>query len=230
MDEIHKKNNYIIHQWRQSLNSISLLTEAIKLKTTMKDISEKTLIKITSDIYRNLDFMEETADSFSNLFKPSKKREYVVVQKSISKVSSILLPQLNTYKIPIQTLGDNCTAFIIDNEFQQVVLNILCNSRDILISNKISNPRIDIIVIEETNYIVVKIYDNGGGIPQTILTHLFKNYMTTKKNEGSEIGLTISKEIIENSLKGYLSAQNWEEGTCFTITLPKKPDLLSEEI
>lgn len=68
---------------------------------------------------------------------------------------------------------------------------------------------------------VIGIRDNGGGIPGELLPEkLFQPHVTTKGDQGTGIGLQISRWIIENHMKGKISAQNVEGGAEFMIELP----------
>ncbi|MCT7574251.1 ATP-binding protein [Aliarcobacter butzleri] len=51
---------------------------------------------------------------------------------------------------------------------------------------------------------------------------MFEPYFTTKhKAQGTGLGLYIAKMIVENSLLGFLSIENKQNGACFTIKIPK---------
>ena len=66
----------------------------------------------------------------------------------------------------------------------------------------------------------MSVEDNGGGILITPIEKIFEPYMTTKSdNEGTGIGLYMSKLIIEKSMKGRLYAQNKVDGAIFTIEI-----------
>ncbi|MBF0237137.1 MAG: GAF domain-containing protein [SAR324 cluster bacterium] len=67
----------------------------------------------------------------------------------------------------------------------------------------------------------VEVEDNGPGIPPEVLPRIFESYFTTKlKGEGSGLGLSIVKDIVENRHKGRIEVETQPGKTCFRIILP----------
>ena len=77
-------------------------------------------------------------------------------------------------------------------------------------------------VSPEGDYLIIKIKDNGQGIPRDIQSKLFDPFFTTKPvGQGTGLGLSISYQIIVQNHGGNLSCNSSpEEGTEFVITLP----------
>jgi signal transduction histidine kinase len=98
----------------------------------------------------------------------------------------------------------------------QVVLNILQNSQDNAKEKEIKDPKIEISVWDKR----IEIWDNGGGIEAEFIPKIFDPYFSTKHAKiGTGLGLYMSKIIIQEHHKGTLSAQNRDDGVCFTIDL-----------
>jgi signal transduction histidine kinase len=118
-------------------------------------------------------------------------------------------------------------AVIMKNELVQVFMNLIKNARDAVIERGVEKGEIDIVVDEEGPHVVVTVEDNAGGIPETVLPHIFDPYFTTKESSrGTGLGLYMSRGIVEESMGGSLEAENGERGARFTVRLPKEPEVL----
>jgi two-component system, NtrC family, sensor kinase len=80
---------------------------------------------------------------------------------------------------------------------------------------KLSTQNID-------NQIIIKIADNGTGIPESVKEKIFQPFFTTKPTgEGTGLGLSLSYDIITKGHNGTIEVHSKEgEGTEFVITLP----------
>jgi len=99
---------------------------------------------------------------------------------------------------------------------QQVFLNVLNNA---LASVK-DGGQIHIEIIQpDEHHAAVKITDNGTGIPEEQLQHVFEPFYTTKL-QGTGLGLSITYDIVKK-LGGDITVDSIVgEGTCFTIRIP----------
>ena len=71
---------------------------------------------------------------------------------------------------------------------------------------------------------VITIEDNGGGIPEAIISKIFNQYFSTKEQSiGTGLGLHMSKRIVIESLKGDIYVKNSEYGAIFFIEIPLLP-------
>ena len=111
---------------------------------------------------------------------------------------------------------------------EQVILNLLSNARDAIIDRQARDPeapagRIRVHMHEdlERASIYITVDDNGGGIAEDVLPHIFAPFVTTKESgQGTGLGLSISYGIIEG-MRGVISVANADEGARFEITLAR---------
>jgi PAS domain S-box-containing protein len=207
----------IAHQWRQPLNALGIRIQKLKFNYHKNQIDEDFILKFIDENKQTIEFMSKTIDNFRSFFRVDKAKSEFDVRESIEDVTNMITAQLKHHNISLEIIGD---TFVIDGyktEFQQVILNIVSNAKDILIKKNITDPKITIKLYHDN---LVTIEDNGGGIEFDILDRVFEPYFTTKEQgEGTGMGLYMSKMIIEDNMNGKLYASNNEFGAIFIIEM-----------
>ncbi|WP_170152102.1 ATP-binding protein [Vogesella indigofera] len=119
-------------------------------------------------------------------------------------------------------------------QLEQVIINLIKNAVDAMTEKNRSDEPMRIFAYSERRgrHIRLGIRDNGTGIPENILPHVFDPFYSSK-SEGMGLGLTISQTIIE-SIGGRLAARNLETGGAeFSLTVPvlknSHPDAKEEQ-
>ena len=72
----------------------------------------------------------------------------------------------------------------------------------------------------DKNEVMISVRDSGLGIPDSLLEKIFEPFMTHGKKEGTGLGLTIAKKIVESHSGKIFVESNLGEGATFNITLP----------
>ena len=209
----------IAHQWRQPLNAISAAVSVINLKVKNGQYNYEMSKDISSKIERYIQHLSSTIDDFRDFFKPQKEMRLTNFEVIFSKAYTLIESDLHNKKIEIDLKSSSIEDFTsYENELVQVILNILKNAEDVLNERAIKNP---LICINIQNY-MISIEDNAGGIEKENLEKVFDPYFSTKKKNGTGLGLYMSKVIIEEHCYGNIDVNNGEKGAKFTIKLPQK--------
>ncbi|MHC1791731.1 PAS domain S-box protein [Solidesulfovibrio sp.] len=212
----------IAHQWRQPLNALSILLanlrfeyDAVCSDTSDLDVAHKQAF----DILRK---MSSTIDDFRNFFKPDRSRDPFFVVQAIGDALLLIEASLAQHGISVRFVArHNPQVEGFRGEYAQVVLNLLSNAKDAILARKPTAGYINIRVTKRLGQAVVSISDNGGGIAPDILERIFDPYFTTKgSQDGTGLGLYMSKTIVTDHLHGSLSAANHRDGARMTIRLP----------
>ncbi|MEA3387642.1 MAG: CBS domain-containing protein, partial [Patescibacteria group bacterium] len=204
----------IAHQWRQPLNSLSMLNQSILLKYNRKKLDDKFVEYFKINSNKQIQGMSKTIDDFRDFFKPEKEKVEFVINDVINDTLEMLKPIFIQNKIEIVfDTNQNFTTIGYPNELGQAILNIVNNGKDALVENDVEAKKIEINIEQIENEIVLKTSDNAGGIPQDIIDKIFDPYFSTKEERnGTGLGLYMTKIIIEEHMGGILSVSNDNDG------------------
>lgn len=209
----------IAHQWRQPLNILGLLAQELymsyKKGLFTKELMESNITK-TMQLIKD---MSKTIEDFRNFSRPDREKVSFSVLQAIGNTLSLLEEGFKADDISIKVEREIDPVISgYPNEYSQVLLNILINAREVFLARRVANPSIVIRVFSEEGRAMVTVTDNAGGIAPDIIDKVFDPYFTTKGPEqGTGIGLFMSKAIIEKKMSGVLSVRNTESGAQFRI-------------
>ncbi|PIF04925.1 MAG: histidine kinase [Arcobacter sp.] len=212
----------IAHQWRQPLMELSsILMEAEAKIRISKNLTYNQVLEMIDTSNQILKYMSNTIDDFRNFFATDKEKTKFKISEQIKRTVNILSSTLENKKIQIQIIiQSNPTIYGYQNEYSQVLINIISNAKDVLVQRGIENGIIKVKVYEKDGECITEIIDNAGGISEKYMDDIFKPFMTFEKKNGTGIGLFMSKLIVENNMNGRLSAKNVKNGAQFLIELP----------
>ena len=222
----------IAHQWRQPLNSLILIIQGFKIKFDHNKLSQSFIDTQTQNALRIAKNMSDTIENFRNFFRPHTSRDFFSIQKSIHDSLNIFQANLKNSNISVSVIGEEeIGLFGYENAFTQVILNLVNNAKDAILSEQIQNGRIEISFYKNEDLVMLEIQDNANGIKIKEIEKIFEPYFTTKhKSTGTGVGLYMVKQIIEKQMEGKISVKNqsWMSkitqekyyGACFQIAFP----------
>ena len=118
--------------------------------------------------------------------------------------------------------GQTVSTFMGDyDQFERVVVNLIENA----IKFSLVNPRVEISAFDEEDNIVIKIKDNGVGIPKELQDNIFDRFFRGNQQgvehiTGSGLGLSFVRTIVENH-RGHIVLESGENsGTTFSLLIP----------
>ena len=208
----------ISHQLKTPLTSIRIMLDNISDNPDMPQEIREDFIQ---DISKQVEHMSSLVISLLKIAKfdagtIKMENEEIDAKKLIDSVINNLAILIEIKEIEVITKIDEKAIFIADYKWQQEALtNILKNAIEH------SQPKSNIyIIVENTSiFLKIKIKDEGQGIEQKDLKHIFERFYRAKNcNEDSiGIGLSLAKTIIEQN-NGYIKATSEVgKGTLFEI-------------
>lgn len=218
----------IEHQWRSPLSKLSSNIISIQSEIEFKGMPKKEkLQKSLENMQNTLDYMSNIVDEFKNFHIQDKTKTYFLFDDTLNIALKLLENDFTKLNIQIIRQKDNdLTLYGYQNEFSQVLINILSNSRDVFVERKIKKPLIQIQTYKKDGKIFIKIRDNAQGIEDEHINNIFEQFYSTKQSSG--IGLHLCKMIITQHMSGEINVNNinfsvFSEqcyGAVFTISLP----------
>jgi len=219
----------LLEQYAKLENNNELQEKLTNLKTQHKNLE---IDSLKEEIIQLLNGIEEgskrTAEIVKGLRIFSRMDKNERVSADINEcLASTLVVMKNMTKaevtLNIKLANELPKIDCYPGKLSQVFMNLITNAVQ---ATKLPNrqPKDRIITIEshqENQEILIRISDNGEGIPQQIHDRIFEPFFTTKDvGEGTGLGLSIVHGIIAEH-NGSIEFKNLESGgTCFTIHLP----------
>lgn len=212
----------VAHEVNQPLTAISLYSQ------TAKNFCESGQFEKLPAMFEKMSQHARRAgavlESVQMMTRQGERRKEVVsCQILIDEVIKLAESEARLRDIKIQTFVSNkLTKVSVDRvQIQQVVLNLLRNGMEAMQAVACKNGTTITIkaILNSDNYIEISIADTGGGLSTKMTNKLFTPFTSTKTN-GTGIGLSISKRIVEEHGGRINFASNIPTGTKFFFTLP----------
>ena len=216
---------------------IQQLTEEIELDFLIEDLPKVlSSMKIGAERIREIVL---TLRNFSRLDEADMKAVNIHegIDSTLIILQSRLKPKGDWREIQIVKQYGNLPAVeCYAGQLNQVLMNILNNAIDALISQaqrtEAFEPTIAIATeIVDSEWVKIKIKDNGIGISSSAQKRIFDPFFTTKAiGQGTGLGLSISYQIVTEKHRGYLKCVSEPgKGTEFLIQLPVRQKVLEAE-
>ena len=212
----------ISHQLKTPLTSILIMLDNLSQSNNMDEITRE---KFINEIARQIESMNWLVISLLKLSKLDAgviefQNEKINIKEMIKEIISNLeiISEIKNEKIKISS---NKEAYFIGdyNWNKEAIQNIVKNA----IEHTKENTEIDVNIEENDVYTSISITDNGEGISNEDLKHIFDRFYKSKNSAENSfgIGLSLSKSIIEKQ-NGYIQVETEQgKGTTFIIKYVK---------
>ncbi|MET0634883.1 MAG: HAMP domain-containing sensor histidine kinase [Chitinophagaceae bacterium] len=218
----------LTHEIMNSVAPISSLAETLnsRLLEAMGELDNSSAavddLKLGIDtIRRRSEGLLKFAETYRNLNKITTLHLQTVYARDIFENILVLMqPTLEHKNIEVDTiLKDPDLKFDADPSLiEQVLINLVVNAIEAV--REAEEPTLSLSAYTNAEkQTIIKVSDNGPGIPPDLMERIFIPFFSTKKN-GSGIGLSLCKQIMMLH-KGRIQVQlNPEQGSSFVLTFP----------
>ena len=222
----------IAHQWNEPLVELSAQVQDIQTSFLLDELKSSQVKDFVNDSMIQIKYMSKTLTDFRNFLKPSTKKKLFSIRQSFEEIFEIIGKQIFYSNINMkfnhEFKDEELLIYGYENEFKQVLLNLINNAKNKIVDKK-SNEKFNITINISncSRFTTVEIIDDGGKIDSEIIDKIFEPYFTTK-NDGTGFGLYMAKVIIEDKMNGTISAQNNGNNVIFTLKLPHNKGIQNE--
>lgn len=209
----------IAHEIKNPLTPMKLSVQYLERAYDLKDENwEKTYRKVSKTLIEQIDILSGIASEFSNFAKmPASKKEVIDLREIIYTTAQLFETTENiAIKVNVDIKSDG-SVNADKEQLLRVFNNLVKNSIQAIPDEKLGTILISMTEIDRSY--IVKVADNGCGIPEAMLPKIFQPNFTTK-SAGMGLGLSMVKSmLISNSATIHF---NTEEGvgTEFVIEIP----------
>jgi len=210
---LSERNKYIQNIYQKGEMTQQVFNEFLVMADNSSDM-------ILKNIYRATEIIQ----NFKNVAidQSSEEKRCFNLKNYFDDIIKSLHPRLKPYQHQIEILADNSIQIhSYPGAFYQMFSNLILNS---IIHGFEFIPKGHIIIkaVCKNNTLMIEYRDNGIGMPDDIMKHIFEPFVTTKRNKGGTgLGAHIIYNIITQQLSGTISCEkNIINGVLFKINIP----------
>jgi len=162
-------------------------------------------------------------DLIDSLLEFSRTREslrptYGNVKETLERVIQSIRsrPEYHLLQINVSSVGSS-TGWFDSRKLERVFYNLLLNACEAVAADR---GHIDVELREISDGVLIRVGDNGHGIPETIRGRLFEPFVSYGKENGTGLGLTVVHKIVQDHGGNVTVEKTSDEGTVFKVVLP----------
>jgi signal transduction histidine kinase len=208
----------VAHEIRNPITSVKMLVGLALRRHNPKPLSEADLRVMHEEIGR----VEQTVQHLLDFARrPVPKRSRVDLGAAIEQAADLVHTRAAQQGVELRIPSGPTPVYadVDRDQLHSVLVNLLLNALDAMPHG----GRLEVELWPELDgSVVLRVTDTGPGIPREVMHKLFEPFVSTKPN-GTGLGLSVARRIIEEH-DGTIRVQNGPEGgACFTIRLPAQP-------
>ena len=193
------------HSIRNPLTSLKMRLFSLSRSLSLTDIQKEDFDVISEEI-RHIDTILQ---NFLEFARPPKLIMQTVSPSIVVDMAIQLLEhRLKSYDVEVSVQRDRLLQNIEGDpeQLKEVIVNLMINACEAITKSGIITVKEEELKETGNRYAVIKLIDNGPGIPESKMEKIFEPFFTTKE-EGTGLGLSIAQRIIHEH-KGRLDVRS----------------------
>lgn len=208
----------VAHEIKNPLTPMKLSLQHLeKTISAGRSDAEAVTLRMCNTLMNQVENLRQIADEFSNFGSlPKANNERILLNEVVEKIHDLFRKRedmdINLIE-PIDDIG----VYADRNHLVRVLNNLVKNSIQSIPEDRKGN--IELKLYREESKAIIRVRDNGVGIPEVMRDEIFKPRFTTKSS-GSGLGLAISANMVD-AIGGRIYFESVEnQGTDFFVELP----------
>jgi len=212
----------LTHEIMNSISPIHSLNESMAKYLDKIQGNDDIVVKAKN----SLDVINRRSQSLMNFVTryrsvtnvPLPQLALIEVMGALTTVLSLLEEEMKDVDVNVDVKNTRVYADL--PQVEQILINLIRNARQAMLNS--TEKRLTITAIESGSHTQIYITDTGAGIPSEILDKIFIPFFTTRK-EGSGIGLTLTRQIMQKHGGMIDVVGSTNSGTTFRLTFRNQP-------
>lgn len=206
----------VAHEIKNPLTPMRLTVQSFQRKFDCKDPEiDNKMAEYTKTLLQQIDTLSAISSAFSTYAKMPAQQDETL---NVVKITKLALDIFNEDYIYFFSEKDTVRARFDRTQLIRVITNLIKNSIQSIEQKQPAEPRIDVVVKTEENFVNILVTDNGIGVSEENRNCIFEPQFTTKTS-GMGLGLGMVKNIVE-TYGGTIVLDSSEEKTIFKVTFP----------
>jgi signal transduction histidine kinase/ActR/RegA family two-component response regulator len=222
----------VAHELRGPAGALLLQQEELKRLVEQLDVLDEgadtamgeavaELSELSTDIGTAVARVRDTVEQLSTVSRRELAPEHVELGEVVEESLTVVKPHLERRGIALsKSFEPGCYTIARRDNLAQVVLNLTLNAMDAC--QNASSPEVSVRVLEAGEHVALVVEDNGPGVPDAAIPHIFRPFYTTKeRGAGTGLGLKICQDVV-SAHGGHIEVhQRNGGGASFRVLLPR---------
>ena len=215
---------WLAHEINQPLAAIAAYVRGSMLRLKRSDTADEAILDALDKAHQQSLHAGQIIQRLRGFVSATNERDAVsdfrtAVREAVTMIEH--LAAVKNIEIEQDLPRDACIVIGDPIHLQQVIMNLLRNAIDAIDSRPEGRRHIKLSLTADDNHFTLRLEDTGPGVPDSVRTALFDRFISSKP-DGMGMGLAICRSILDDMDGRINLVESTENGTCFSVSLPRQ--------